>query len=73
MEVGPRVRVERGFEKEWAGASRLATECLLNIAFLGSRLAVLGDGLVRTHGFPSLAAFDVVATVTRAGKPLPPS
>lgn len=69
----PRVRVEPRFEEIWPGASALATECFVNMGYLGSRLAVLGESLARRCGFPSLAGFDALATIDREGGRLPPS
>jgi len=46
----PRVRVEPGFEEIYPGASALATECFVNMGFLGSRLAILGESLARKYG-----------------------
>jgi len=69
----PRIRMGPAFEETWPGASALATECLVNLGFLGSRMARLGETLARRDGFPSLAAFDALATIDRQGRPLPPS
>jgi DNA-binding MarR family transcriptional regulator len=69
----PRIRVEPGFEETWPGSSAVATECLVNLGFLGSHMANLGEALARRHGLPSLAAFDALATIDREGGPLPPS
>lgn len=69
----PHIRMEPGFEETWPGASALATECLLNLTFIGSRMGTLGESLVRGHGLPSLASFDALATIDREGRPLPPS
>ena len=69
----PRIRLEPGFEEEWPGASALATECILNLTFLNERMAAFAEALVRRHGIPSVAAFNVLTVVLGAGEPPPPS
>lgn len=69
----PHFRIESGFEQTWPGASALATECILNLGLLSEQMAAFGESLVRTHGLPSRAAFNVLAIVDGAGEPLPPS
>jgi len=69
----PRIRVSATFETEWPGASALATECVLNLAYLAERLTAIGQVVVRRHGIPSVAAFNVLTVVDGAGEPLPPS
>lgn len=69
----PRIRLEGGFEEEWPGTSALATECVLNLTFLHERMAAFAEALIRRHGLPSLAAFNVLTVVQGAGEPLPPS
>src|SRR6185503_8444501 len=71
--ASPIVRLEPGFEAEWAGASRLATECVLNLGVLGEQMAAFGEALARRHGVPSRAAFNVLAILAGAEGPLPPS
>ena len=71
--ASPIVRLDAGFEAEWPGASRLATECVLNLGMLGEQLAAFGEALARRHGVPSRAAFNVLAILAGADGPLPPS
>jgi DNA-binding MarR family transcriptional regulator len=72
-EAEPRIRTEPGFEAAWPGASALATECILNLGWWAERLAAYGEAVVRAHGIPSRAAFNVLEILRGAGSPLPPS
>ncbi len=69
----PRISVEEGFEEEWPGASALATECIINLAFLNDRMEAFATSLAREHGIPSVPAFNVLEILRGAGEPLPPS
>lgn len=69
----PRVRVNPELEKKFPGTSVLATECIVNFTFLADRLDAFGESLVRGHGIPSVAAFNVLEILHVAGEPLPPS
>jgi DNA-binding MarR family transcriptional regulator len=69
----PLIRVEPGFEDAWPGASRLATECILNIGALYDQFDAWGRALVQAHGVPSIAAFNVLTVLHGAREPLPPS
>ncbi len=69
----PRVRVNPELEKKFPGTSLLATRCIVNFTFLANRLDALGESLVRGHGIPSVAAFNVLEILHVAGEPLPPS
>jgi len=61
------------FERSFPGASALATECVLNLAFLSGRVEAYGQAVVRTAGVPSLAAFNVLTILDGDAEPLPPS
>ena len=65
--------MEAGFEDAWPGASALATECILNLGFLQQLMEAFGQSLVRRHGIPSVAAFNVLTILHGAGEPLSPS
>jgi DNA-binding MarR family transcriptional regulator len=67
------VQLGPDFATAWPGASRLATECVLNLGVLGEQMAAFGEALARHHGIPSRAAFNVLAILDGAGEPLPPS
>lgn len=69
----PAIQVGPNFEAEWPGASGLATECILNLGFLYSRIETFGQAVVRAHGIPSMSAFNVLTILHGAGEPLPPS
>ena len=73
VEEEPRVRTEPDFEDAWPGASRLATECILNLGFLHQQTEAFGQSLVRRHGVPSVAAFNVLTILHGASESLPPS
>jgi len=61
------------FEREWPGADRHATECVLNVSYLYMQLSAFGQALISRHGVPSIAAFNVLTILHGAGEPLPPS
>jgi DNA-binding MarR family transcriptional regulator len=69
----PRFRVGEDFEAQWPGASRLATECVLNLGYLCDRFSAYVESLARRCGIPSAAAFNVLTILDGAGEPLPPS
>jgi DNA-binding MarR family transcriptional regulator len=71
----PRPVVELGsdFEADWPGASALATACILNLAVVSDQALAFGQALVRRHGLPTIAAFNVLTILHGAGGPLPPS
>ena len=69
----PRIRLEPSFATTWPGASRLATECVLNLGVLSEQMAAFGEALVRQQGIPSRAAFNVLAILDGANEPLTPS
>ena len=69
----PRFRVEPEFETTYPGASRLATECVLNTGYIADRFGAYVEALVRRRGIPSMAAFNALEVVRGAGEPLPPS
>jgi DNA-binding MarR family transcriptional regulator len=69
----PIVRLPPEFERESPGASRLATECLLNMGYLMSRVEAHGEALARAQGIPSIPAFNVLDILLSAGQPVPPS
>jgi DNA-binding MarR family transcriptional regulator len=62
--------MEPSFEETWPVANTLASECLVNLAFLAGRMGVLAESLARSYGFSSLAASDALARIDRAGGPL---
>jgi DNA-binding MarR family transcriptional regulator len=71
--VEPVVRLEDDFEQQWPGASTLATECVLNMGFLVTRMLAYGQSIAREHGIPSATAFNVLTILRGAEGPLPPS
>ncbi len=72
-DAGPWVQMGANFEGEWPGASRLATECVLNMGFVMTRMQQFAHTVVRQYGVPSLAAFNVLTILQGAGESLPPS
>ncbi len=69
----PRVQMGDAFETEWPGASRLATECVLNLWVLASQIEAASQPSVRDAGLGSMASFNVLTILHGAGEPLPPS
>ena len=65
--------MDSDFERSFPGASALASECVLNLAFLSGRIETYGQAVVRAAGVPSLAAFNVLTILDGATQPLPPS
>jgi DNA-binding MarR family transcriptional regulator len=66
------VSVSSSFEQDWPGANADATEIVLNLGWLSSRMLAAGEPVARSHGLPSLAAFNVLE-ILRARGPLTPS
>ena len=61
------ITVTERFEHDWPGASGVATEIVLNIGWLSTRMQAMGDPIVRAHGLPSLAAFNALEIVRVQG------
>jgi DNA-binding MarR family transcriptional regulator len=72
-DVAPTIDLGPDFEREWPGAERRATECVLNLSYLQTQMTAFGETLVHKHGVPSIAAFNVLTILHGAGEPLPPS
>ncbi|HEY0071370.1 MAG TPA: MarR family transcriptional regulator [Chloroflexia bacterium] len=71
--VEPVVRLEADFEQQWPGSSTLATECVLNMGLLVTRMLAYGQTMAREVGIPSATAFNVLTVLRGAEGPLPPS
>ncbi len=69
----PDIRVGPDQEVEWPGSSALATACVLNLVNLSDRITAFGLAIVRAHGVPSIAAFNVLTILHGEGGALPPS
>ena len=67
------VRVAEGFEDEFPGASALATECFLNLAYLGTAMLASLNRFLNGYGIPSYTGFNAMAVLAGAGEPVPPS
>ena len=67
------VRVEEDFEDEFPGASALATECFLNLAYLGTMMLASLNRFLNGYGIPSYTGFNAMAVLAGAGEPVPPS
>jgi DNA-binding MarR family transcriptional regulator len=68
----PPIEVGIEQETEWPGSSALATSCVLNIATLSARIVAYGLRIVRAHGIPSVAAFNVLTVLHgESGRLLP--
>src|SRR5215211_1354565 len=72
-DVRPAVRLPPGFEREFPGASRLATEAFLNIGLLTGAVRTAVDALVAEERLPSMAAFNVLSVLGGDPEPLRPS
>ena len=70
---GPLVRVHGGFEKEFPGASTLATECFLNLGRVAVSMLSELDRLLDGFGVPSYTSFNALTVLAGAGEPIPPS
>lgn len=73
QDPAPRVQVGESFETDWPGASRLATECVLNLWVLASQIETVSQASSRRAGFTSMAGFNVLTILHGAGEPLAPS
>ena len=71
--MGLPVRVEDDFEDEFPGASTLATECFLNLAYLGTAMLASLNRFLNGYGIPSYTGFNAMAVLAGAGEPVPPS
>jgi DNA-binding MarR family transcriptional regulator len=71
--MGLPVRVADDFEGEFPGASALATECFLNLAYLGTAMLASLNRVLNGYGIPSYAGFNALAVLAGAGEPVPPS
>jgi DNA-binding MarR family transcriptional regulator len=69
----PLIRVEASFEQRWPGASRSATECVLNVYVLAVMIERASTAWLKDQGLPSLTAFNVLTILHGAGEPLQPS
>ena len=69
----PRIRMGDDFEREWPGASRLATEAVLNLYIAAALIESSSEANLRAENMPSLSAFNVLTILQGAGEPLPPS
>jgi DNA-binding MarR family transcriptional regulator len=67
------VRVEEEFEDEFPGASALATECFLNLAYLGTAMLAALNRFLEGYGIPSYTGLNALAVLAGAGEPVPPS
>jgi DNA-binding MarR family transcriptional regulator len=71
--MGLPVRVAEDFEDEFPGANALATECFLNLAYLGTAMLASLNRFLNGHGIPSYTGFNAMAVLAGAGEPVPPS
>ena len=71
--MGLPVRVAEDFEDEFPGASALATECFLNLAYLGTAMLASLNRFLNGYGIPSYTGFNAMAVLAGAGEPVPPS
>jgi DNA-binding MarR family transcriptional regulator len=69
----PIVQLEPGFEDRWPGSSRLASACFINLWVLHGLIQARSHSWTRLEGYGSSAAFNVLAVLHGAGKPLLPS
>ncbi|MGH9187497.1 MAG: MarR family winged helix-turn-helix transcriptional regulator [Acidimicrobiales bacterium] len=67
------LRVAPELEKDWPGASAIATEVVLNVVRTGETVTALLDSLVRHHGLPSATGLLVLEILRGEGGPLAPS
>ncbi len=67
------VRVQSDFEKEFPGASALATECFLNLGRVAVTMLTELDRLLDGFGVPSYTSFNAMTVLAGAGEPVPPS
>lgn len=70
---GPLVQVPGQFEKEFPGASALATECFLNLGRVAVSMLAELDRLLDRFGVPSYTGFNALTVLAGAGEPIPPS
>ena len=66
-------RVPDGFADEFPDGSALATEVFLNLGVLSGGIRSAAEGLLRSHGITSMAAFNVLTVVGGDADPLQPS
>jgi len=71
--MGLPVRVADGFEDEFPGASALATECFLNLAYLGTAMLASLNRFLEGFGIPSYTGLNALAVLAGAGEQVPPS
>jgi DNA-binding MarR family transcriptional regulator len=69
----PAVRAPEGFEDEFPGADRRATEAFLNLGLLLGAVRGAVEQLVVEEGLPSMAAFNVLSVLAGDPEPLRPS
>ncbi|HEY7281629.1 MAG TPA: MarR family transcriptional regulator [Actinomycetota bacterium] len=69
----PEISVGAQQEDEFPDSSALATDCVLNMFNLTSRMEAYGMAIARAHGVTSIAAFNVLTILFGEGGPLPPS
>jgi DNA-binding MarR family transcriptional regulator len=69
----PVIPLDPSVERDWPGASSLATACFINMGFLYGRVVALIEAMVRRHGIPSMSAFNALTILHGASEPLLPS
>lgn len=69
----PWVRLTDTFERDWPGASAIATGCSLNLIGLADAINARAHEWANELGIPSVAAANVLAILRGAGEPLLPS